>query len=46
VNRGANLDDIDKPLNHALDLKNRFDQIRQSGTEAERLTAIAKLVEP
>ena len=45
VNRGANLDDIDKPLNHAPNLKNRFEEIRKLPSEPERLAAIAEVVQ-
>jgi len=45
VGRGANLDEIDKPLNHAPNMKNRFDEIRKLPTESERLQAIADLVQ-
>jgi hypothetical protein len=46
VNRGANLDDIDKPLNHSLNLKNRFEEIRGLDSESERLGAITQLIQP
>jgi len=46
VNRGANLDDIDKPLNHSPNLKNRFDEIRGLDSESERLGAINQLIQP
>jgi len=45
VGRGANLDEIDKPLNHALNLKNRFEEIRKLQSEPERLQGIAELVQ-
>jgi len=45
VSRGANLDDIDKPLNHSLNLKNRFDEIRKLQTEPERLEGITSLLQ-
>ena len=45
VGRGANLDEIDKPLNHAPSLKNRFDEIRNLPSEGERLAAIAELIQ-
>src|SRR5881296_1708335 len=45
VGRGANLDEIDKPLNHAASLKNRFDEIRNLPSEGERLAAIAELIQ-
>jgi hypothetical protein len=44
VNRGANLDEIDKPLNRRDDLKRRFDEIRRLGSEKERVEAIGKIV--
>jgi hypothetical protein len=43
VNRGANLDEIDKPLNRSVDLKRRFAQIRALASEPERLEALARL---
>jgi len=46
VGRGANLEDIDKPLNHAPNLLNRFDEIRKLPSESERLEAIAELARP
>jgi len=46
VHRGANLDDIDKPLNHSLNLKNRFDEIRGLDSESERIGAINQLIQP
>ncbi|HUW18118.1 MAG TPA: hypothetical protein VMW16_02335 [Sedimentisphaerales bacterium] len=45
VNRGANLDEIDKPLNHAADLKERFNRIRRLESEKERVEAIGKMVD-
>ena len=45
VGRGANLDEIDKPLNHAPNLKNRFDEIRKLQSEAERLQGITELIQ-
>ena len=45
VGRGANLDEIDKPLNHAPNLKNRFEEIRKLQSEAERLQRIAELIQ-
>ena len=44
VSRGANLDDIDKPLNNSVELKRRFDQVRKLFSEEERLAAIAGIV--
>ena len=46
VGHGANLDEIDKPLNHAPNLKNRFDEIRKLSSEPERLAAITELLQP
>jgi len=45
VNRGANLDEIDKPLNHRIDLEKRFAKVRKLKSEQERLAAIAKIVD-
>jgi len=45
VNRGANLDEIDKPLRNLSDLKERFDRIRRLPSEQKRLDAIAKVVD-
>ena len=45
TNRGANLDEIDKPLNHRTDLKNRFNEIRKLSSEKDRLKAIADIVD-
>jgi hypothetical protein len=45
VGRGANLDEIDKPLNRSVDLKKRFAQIRALASEPERLAALARLDE-
>src|SRR5437867_353684 len=45
VGRGANLDEIDKPLNHAPNLKNRFDEIRKLQSEPERLQGITELIQ-
>jgi hypothetical protein len=44
INRGANLDEIDKPLNRRSDLKKRFAEIRRLQSERGRLDAIAKMV--
>jgi hypothetical protein len=44
TNRGANLDEIDKPLNDRRDLKEHFEKIRKLSSEKERLDAIAKIV--
>jgi hypothetical protein len=45
VERGANLDSIDVPLNNRAWLKQRFGEIRSLPEEAERLKAIAGIVE-
>ena len=42
--RGANLDQIDKPLNKRVDMKKEFERIRSLSTEQERLGAIADLL--
>jgi len=44
VNRGANLDEIDKPLNNSEKLKERFAEIRKGGSESERLKQIGGLL--
>jgi len=44
VERGANLDSIDVPLNNRPWLKERFAEIRKLGSEAERLRAIEEIV--
>lgn len=44
VERGANLDSIDTPLNNRPWLKERFAEIRKLGSEAERLRAIEEIV--
>jgi hypothetical protein len=44
VERGANLDSIDVPLNNRLWLKERFEEIRSLPTEAERLEQISRIV--
>ena len=44
TNRGANLDEIDKPLNDREDLKEDFQRIRRLSSEKERLDAIAALL--
>jgi hypothetical protein len=41
VGRGANLDEIDKPLAHLGEMKKRLQEIRELGSEPEKLTAIA-----
>jgi len=43
VGRGANLDEIDKPLAHVGDMKKRLQEIRELASEAEKLTAIADM---
>ena len=45
TNRGANLEDIDKPLTRGNTLKERFDDVRKLKLEKERLDAIAKIVD-
>jgi hypothetical protein len=44
VDRGANLDTIDYPLNNRRWLKHRFDQLRKAGSEAERLKGIDEIL--
>lgn len=44
VRRGANLDNIDKPLNNSRDLKRDFVKIRNLQSEKERLDAIAEIL--
>lgn len=44
VERGANLDSIDVPLNNRFWLKNRFAEIRKLDTEPQRLQEIARIV--
>ncbi|MDW8128943.1 MAG: hypothetical protein RMI94_00215 [Bryobacterales bacterium] len=44
VERGANLDSIDAPLNNRPWLKERFAEIRKLASEAERLRAIEEIV--
>ncbi len=43
VGRGANLDEIDKPLGHLADMKKRLQEIRELSSEAEKLSAIADM---
>jgi len=43
VSRGANLDEIDKPLNDKRHLKKSFDKIRRLDSEEKRLAAIRKI---
>jgi len=45
VSRGANLDQIDKPLTRAPRLRDEFARIRSLGSEPQRLEAIAKIVD-
>jgi hypothetical protein len=44
VERGANLDQIDHPLNNAGWLKRRFTALRALGSEAERLAGIEEIL--
>jgi hypothetical protein len=44
VDRGANLDTIDYPLNNRRWLKHRFEQLRKAGSEAERLKGIDEIL--
>jgi hypothetical protein len=44
VDRGANLDTIDVPLNNRMWLKARFAELRQTADEAERLKGIDAIV--
>ena len=44
TNRGANLDEIEKPLNDRRDMKRGFRRIRSFSTEEQRLTAITNLL--
>ena len=44
VDRGANLDTIDYPLNNRRWLKHRFEQFRKAGSEAERLKGIDEIL--
>jgi hypothetical protein len=43
VGRGANLDEIDKPLVRLGDMKKRLQEIREMGSEADKLKATAEL---
>jgi len=43
VRRGANLDNIDVPLNNSKELKKRFAEIRKLKTEKERLAKIGEI---
>jgi hypothetical protein len=44
VDRGANLDTIDVPLNNRVWLKARFAEIRQTSDETERIAALSRLI--
>jgi hypothetical protein len=44
VDRGANLDTIDVPLNNRLWLKQRFAELRQAADETERLKGLERIV--
>jgi hypothetical protein len=44
VDRGANLDTIDVPLNNRAWLKERFAEVRQAGGDAERLRLVERIV--
>jgi hypothetical protein len=44
VDRGANLDTIDAPLNNRVWLKLRFDELRQLSKESERLAGIDEIL--
>jgi hypothetical protein len=44
VGRGANLDTVDVPLNDRVWLKDRFAEIRQLGSEAEKIKALEAIV--
>jgi hypothetical protein len=44
VDRGANLDTVDVPLNNRMWLKARFAELRQTSDEAERLKGIDAIV--
>ncbi|MHC4805666.1 MAG: hypothetical protein ACYTBX_05305 [Planctomycetota bacterium] len=45
INRGANLDEIDKPLNNRRYLKESFDKVRRLKSEKERLEEIAEIID-
>jgi hypothetical protein len=45
TSRGANLEDIDKPLNDREDLKESFEDIRELKSEGKRLDAIARILD-
>ena len=44
VNRGANLDNIDKPLADLDDLKESLEDIRGLSSEQKRLAAIKRVI--
>src|SRR5581483_10987037 len=44
VERGANLDSVDAPLNNRVWLKERFAELRRLPTESDRLQGIAEIV--
>jgi hypothetical protein len=44
VDRGANLDTVDTPLNNRLWLKQQFADLRQAADESERLKGLAEIV--
>ena len=43
VKRGANLDNIDKPLNNSKSMKKDFDRVRKEDSEQERLARIRRI---
>jgi hypothetical protein len=45
VNRGANLDNIDKPLLNLEDLKQRLDKVYRLKSEKDRLEEIAEIID-
>jgi hypothetical protein len=45
TSRGANLEDIDKPLNDREDLKESVEDIRELKSEGKRLDAIARILD-
>jgi len=44
VDRGANLDTVDAPLNNRVWLEQQFAELRANGSEAERLAGIERIV--
>jgi hypothetical protein len=44
VDRGANLDTIDVPLNNRVWLKQSFDELRRMGDESERLAGLDRIL--